>query len=76
VATVVCHSVVAQYLSPEQWQGVLDAVRGVWHLRMEPVLGSGGRDLGGNFEVRLTSPDGDDRLLARCGGHGLPVTWA
>jgi hypothetical protein len=76
VATVVCHSVVAQYLTPDAWAAVLELVRGAWHLRMEPVLGSGAGGVGGHFEVRLTSPDGDDRLLATCGGHGPPVTWA
>lgn len=76
-ATVVCHSIVFQYLSPtdrERFMSVLDGAGSratersplVW-LRMEPG--------GDQAEVRLTSwPGGHTRLVARSSYHGPPVT--
>lgn len=75
--TVVCHSIVFQYLSPadrERFMSVLDRAGGratgraplMW-LRMEPG--------GDQAEVRLTSwPGGRTRLVARSSYHGPPVT--
>ena len=76
VATVVTHSIVFQYLSPEDQRSflaVLDAAGAAatpaaplaW-LRMEPV--------GDRAEVRLTQwPGGQTRLMAVSGFHGPPV---
>jgi hypothetical protein len=75
-ATVVFHSLVAQYLSDEEtaaFHGHLreaaaratEEVPLAW-LRMEPA--------GDWTEVRLSTwPDGESRLLARAGYHGSPV---
>ena len=86
VATVLTHSVVAQYLGEARWYELLEVVEEAGlrataaapfaHLRMEPVIGSGAGARGGEFELRLTTwPGGEHRLLARCGGHGPPVAW-
>jgi hypothetical protein len=77
-ATVVYHSIVWQYLSPEDRSRVENAISSAgeassaenplaW-LRFEP-----GRDAA---EVRLRLwPGGEDQLLARAGFHGRPVSW-
>ncbi|MDQ2650578.1 MAG: DUF2332 family protein, partial [Actinomycetota bacterium] len=76
-ATVVTHSIVLQYLDPPARQRFVTAVEEAggratlgaplaW-LRMEP-----GGDLA---SLRCTVwPTGEDRLLARSGYHGAPVT--
>jgi hypothetical protein len=78
VATVVVHSIVLQYLSPEERRRVHELLRVAgtaaepdaplaW-LRMEPA--------GEQAELRLTTwPDGRERLLATAGYHGRPVRW-
>lgn len=77
-ATVVVHSIVAQYLPTDVRWGLRDTVTAagaeatpsgpVAWLRMEP-----GRD---GAEVRLTTwPGGEDRLLAVSAYHGPPVRW-
>jgi hypothetical protein len=75
-ATVVFHSLVAQYLGDEETAAFHEHLRAAgarasddaplaW-LRMEPA--------GEWTEVRLTTwPDGGERLLARAGYHGTPV---
>jgi hypothetical protein len=75
-ATVLFHSIVAQYLSEEELTGfhrlieeagerATTAAPLAW-LRMEPA--------GERAAVRLaTWPGGEDRLLARAGYHGTPV---
>jgi len=73
VATVVFHSIVMQYLPPderERFERAIHRARGtVAWLRMEP-----GTD--GRTEVRLALwPGGKERLLARAGYHGDPVDW-
>ena len=78
VATVVTHSIVLQYLSPED--GAVPGRGGgsrcpghggaplAW-LRMEPA--------GERAELRLTTwPHGEERVLATAGYHGRPVWWA
>ena len=81
VATVVWHSVVRQYLSPDERERVLAAVEDagrrataaapVAHLSMEPEHGEHG-----GFVLRLrTWPGGEERLLADVHGHGPPVVW-
>lgn len=78
VATVVVHSIVLQYLSPENRSRFRDAITDAgrrasgaaplaW-LRMEPG--------GDRAELRLTTwPHGDERVLATAGYHGRPVWW-
>lgn len=79
VATVVYHSIVWQYLSPETRARVRHAIERAgataiadapiaW-VRMEP-----GRDPAKSAEVRVTRwPDGRERVVARTGYHGRPV---
>ena len=78
LATVLTHSIVLQYLSPEgrrRLRSTLEAAGArateiaplAW-LRMEPA--------GERAELRLTTwPDGQDRVLATAGYHGRPVWW-
>jgi len=78
VATVLFHSIVVQYLTPEQGTALHEAVRAAgaratseapfaW-LFLEPG--------GDQADVRLTLwPGGEERLLARAGFHTSPVTW-
>ena len=79
VATVVYHSIVWQYFSPDTRARVQHAIERagskatneapVAWLRMEP-----GRDPTKSAEVRLTQwPDGRERVVARTGYHGRPV---
>jgi hypothetical protein len=82
VATVVFHSLVAQYLAEDgraRLRAALsDAARDAtadaplaW-LRFEPSSPEGG----GRFLVHLTTwPGGQDRLLAESHPHGPPVRW-
>jgi len=77
-ATVLFHSIVQQYFSPEtetRFRAAIDAAAGqattgapfAW-LRMEPA-----NELA---DVRLTVwPGGEERLIARAGYHGPPVHW-
>jgi hypothetical protein len=68
VATVICHSLVMQYLPDEERERFERAVKShdVAWLRMEPD--------GELAEVRLMLA-GEDRLLARAGYHGVPIQW-
>jgi hypothetical protein len=78
VATVVYHSILWQYLSPEDRARIERAMAAAgeaatgdhplaW-LRFEPAHDAA--------EVRLQLwPRGEDRLLARSGFHGKPVCW-
>jgi hypothetical protein len=77
-ATVVFHSIVMQYLPPDERERVLEllgqagAAAGehapLAHLAMEP----GGEEA----HVRLTTwPGGEERLIATAGYHGPPVRW-
>ncbi len=79
MATVVVHSIVAQYLSAAQrrrfrqalaeaGQRATGAAPLAW-LRLEPG--------GERAELRLTTwPHGDERLLATSGYHGGPIWWS
>jgi len=79
LATVVAHSIVLQYLSPERRSRFRDTLAGAgqqataaaplaW-LRMEPG--------GERAELRLTTwPNGEERVLATAGYHGQPVWWS
>ena len=64
VATVVYHSVFAQYVDRSDWARIETALDrpGVFHLAMEPGEGA--------FEVRL-----DGELLGTCMAHGTGVRW-
>jgi hypothetical protein len=79
-ATVVWHSLVWQYLPPQERAAVTDVLgraaqrarpgAPLHRLSLEPT-----RD--GRFLVELTSwPGGDTRLLAVAQGHGPPVVWS
>ena len=81
-ATVVYHSVVMQYLHPDDRDRVVQAIATagadttadtpLYWLRMEPDDPLSGRGMA----VRLTSwPGGQERLLATAGAHGFPVRW-
>jgi hypothetical protein len=81
VATVVWHSVVWQYVPPDERARIARAIEAagrratpaapVAHLWLEPEhLEHGG------FVLRLrTWPGGEQRLLAEAQGHGPPVVW-
>ncbi len=82
VATVIFHSVVMQYLPPDERARVVTLLTNAgksttaplaW-LRMEPVLTEGRMVRG--MEVRLTLwPNGEDRLIAIADGHARHVEW-
>jgi len=81
VCTVVWHSVVRQYFTPDERKRVATLLADagaqatadapVAHLFLEPdKLGAAG------FVVVLTMwPGGDRRVLADCDGHGPPIGW-
>ncbi|MDT7536746.1 MAG: hypothetical protein QOI82_331 [Actinomycetota bacterium] len=82
-ATVVWHSVVRQYLAPDELAEVdaLLAAAGeratadapLIRLSLEPEKKL---QLGFRFLVQMTTwPGGQARVLAECLGHGPPVTW-
>lgn len=74
VLTVVWHAVVWQYVPPPEQARILEvlAAHEVAHLRLEPE----GDRTGQPHVLRITTwPGGDDRVLGRAPGHGLPVTW-
>ena len=81
VATVVWHSVVWQYVPPDERTRITELVEAVGrrataaapvaHLWLEPEHVEHG-----GFVLRLrTWPDGQERLLADAQGHGPPVVW-
>jgi hypothetical protein len=83
VATVVWHSVVWQYLRPEERAAVEQVLEEAGsratraaplaRLRLEPER-STGQDF--RFVVSLTLwPSGETRVLATASGHGPPVAW-
>ena len=85
VATVVWHSVVRQYLTPDERDRVdkvlaaagarADDASPLHRLTMEPEperVGQGSFE----FHLELTSwPGGGSRILAVCQGHGPPIRW-
>ena len=81
-ATVVWHSVVRQYLGPDERERMRRLVEGagqsataeapIARLALEPDSAAGV----GGFALSLTTwPDGEHRVLADCHGHGPPVLW-
>lgn len=82
--TVVWHSVMWQYLSPEDRAAATGAIeelgaqaddrRRFVHLRSEPTLEVPMSE--SRFLVQLRCwPDGAERLLGETVGHGVPTTW-
>ncbi|MCW2606014.1 MAG: hypothetical protein JWO60_707 [Frankiales bacterium] len=81
--TVVWQSVVRQYLTAQEREGVERVLEAAGeratvdaplaHLTLEPARGTHELD---RFEVRLrTWPGGGEELLAGAAGHGPPVVW-
>jgi hypothetical protein len=81
--TVVWHSIVRQYLSPEERQRVRDLLHSAGarataqaplaHLHLEPARGHRSPP---RFQVVLTTwPGARRRVLAECEAHGPPVVW-
>ena len=72
--TVVWHSVVRQYVEPEEWSAIeaaLDGRSGVVRLSMEAALDR-------HLEMHLAAHDpagGPAQRLALCDDHGLPIRW-
>lgn len=82
--TVLWHSIMWQYLSPDDQAAVLTgidmlgaqarAVSPFAHLMLEPQRRT--PDSAVEFTVRARCwPDGDDTILGTCSPHGPPVTW-
>jgi hypothetical protein len=71
---VVWHSVMRQYVEPEEWEAIERALHGqpgVVRLSMEP-------DFRQRVPMQLTVHDPADapaQLLAVCDDHGLPIRW-
>jgi hypothetical protein len=72
--TVVWHSVMRQYVEPEEWAAIeraLDARPDVVRLSMEPAL-----DRTAQMQLTVHDPAGAPaRRLAVCDDHGLPIRW-
>ena len=79
VATVVFHSVVIHYLTPEARQRTTDLIEEAGRaatadapLALLSMEFSAERD----FAIELTTwPGVEHRILGRCGGHGPPIRW-
>jgi hypothetical protein len=77
-ATVVFHSIVLQYLAPEERARFSAALveAGARATREAPLAWLRMEEAGAYTDVRLTLwPGGSERLLARAGYHGSPVEW-
>ncbi len=75
-ATVLYHSIVAQYLSEEEWAAFQGNVREAGDLASEdaPLAWLRMEPAGSMADVRITTwPGGKERHLARAGYHGNPV---
>ena len=73
--TVVWHSVMRQYVEPDEWAAIeraLDEHPGVLRLSMEPNLED---HLGLQRLTVREHPHGRESVLARPGDHGLPIRW-
>jgi hypothetical protein len=73
--TVVWHSVMRQYVEPEEWAAIeraLDERPGVVRLSMEPSVDD---HLGLQRLAFRQHPEGPETVLALAGDHGLPIRW-
>ena len=74
--TVVWHSIMRQYVEPEEWAAIEDAIEqqpGVVRLSMEPTLDEHmGRPRLALHDHRHVA----ETVLAVAGDHGLPIRWA
>jgi hypothetical protein len=72
--TVVWHSVIRQYVEPDEWEAIeraLDGQPGVVRLSMEPAL-----DQDARMQLTVHDPaEAGKRRLAVCDDHGLPIRW-
>jgi len=72
--TVVWHSVMRQYVEPEEWEAIERALHGrpdVVRLSMEPSF-----DQHDRMQLTVHDPAGAaERRLAACDDHGLPMRW-
>lgn len=78
MATVVFHSIVLSYFDDNERRTFGEVLEdaGSRATADAPLAWLSLERSAGRFEVRLRSwPDGSERLLAVCGGHGLPVQW-
>ena len=82
--TVLWHSVMWQYVAPDEQAAVTRRIEGLGgeadesmpfvHLRAEPSRRTDGAPH--EFLVRMRAwPGGEDRLLGRTAAHGLPTVW-
>lgn len=73
--TVVWHSVMRQYVEPEEWEAIeraLDGQPAVVRLSMEPAF-----DQHAMMQLTVHDPAGaPERMLAVCDDHGLPIRWS
>jgi hypothetical protein len=73
--TVVWHSVMRQYVEPEEWAAIERALDGrpdVVRLSMEPT-----RSREAQMQLTVHDPAGAPEItLAVCDDHGLPIRWA
>ena len=73
--TVVWHSVMRQYVEPEEWAAIeraLDNHPNVVRLSMEPTSSQNAR-----MQLTVHDPAGAPEIrLAVCDDHGLPIHWA
>jgi hypothetical protein len=72
--TVVWHSVMRQYVEPQEWAAIeraLDEHRGVVRLSMEPA-----QHVNARMQLTVHDPVGAAEVrLAVCDDHGLPIRW-
>lgn len=72
---VVWHSVMRQYVEPDEWAAIEDALAArpeVVRLSMEPSIDD---HLGRQRLALREAPVGPEITLARVGDHGLPISW-
>jgi hypothetical protein len=72
--TVVWHSVMRQYVEPDEWAAIERALSrhpGAVRLSMEPV-----RDRSAPMQLTVHDPvDAPGTALAACDDHGMPIRW-
>ena len=72
--TVVWHSVMRQYVQPDEWEAIERALQqrpAVVRLSMEPAF-----EQHAPMQLTVHDPaDGPETRLALCDDHGLPIRW-